>query len=359
MTTKHLQFCLNYLQTHDPGVAYKMTYPKVSPKSVYAAASRLMARPDVSAWIEETERSMHRRVLKQIEEEQGEVLKKDLMTINQKRAVLTKIITGQTKRRRNVKTKYGYTVVEDDLPVYAVLRAIDMDTRLENFYNYLINPHTWRKTHNQYVNTPTLQQQVNILIAQTTEKQEEKETIQEIRTPAQENSPLGSTCPAAAGGEGVGPLAQENTPHKLSPAGGGVRQASDGGGALAKENHIPHLPGITSRFSGRGIGGHAPVKNNSPLGSACPATAGGEGAGPLEQENTPPDFNASAPLLPGQPPAPEQHVSEDSPLGSACPATAGGARVGSLAREPLAPEQHLTTELANSLRQNKNHSLNN
>lgn len=168
MNSRHLQFCLNYLQTNDPGVAYKMAYPKANNNSVYAAASRLMARPDVSAWIAETEQRMHDRVMRQVEQEQGDTLKEQLLTINQKRAVLTKIITGETKRVRHIKTKYSYEKVEDDLPIYAVLRAIDMDTRLENFYNLLSNPDSWKRAQTVYVNTPTLQQQVNVLVSQTT-----------------------------------------------------------------------------------------------------------------------------------------------------------------------------------------------
>src|SRR5690606_34529132 len=77
------------------------------------------------------------------------------------------------------KGKYGMDRVEEDLPVYAVLRAVDLDTRLENFYNYLTRSDTWRKAQNIYVNTPTLQQQVNILISQTAEKEESRDT-QEI-----------------------------------------------------------------------------------------------------------------------------------------------------------------------------------
>lgn len=184
MKPKHYQFCLNYLRTHDPGVAYKMTYPKASIKSVYAAASRLMAREDVAAWIRETEERMHERALREVEEQTTTKLKEQLMTINEKRTILTKIITGETKRKRHIKTKYGTREIEDDLPVYAVLRAIDMDTRLENFYNLLTNPHTWQRAQAVYVNTPTLQQQVNVLIAQntptpTTSQQDDTPTQQE------------------------------------------------------------------------------------------------------------------------------------------------------------------------------------
>lgn len=60
-------------------------------------------------------------------------------------------------------------------PVYAVIRAIDMDTRLEMLSNYLLNRHSTTGVQNQYIiNAPTLQQQVNILISQT--QQEEKNT---------------------------------------------------------------------------------------------------------------------------------------------------------------------------------------
>lgn len=225
MTSKHLKFCLFYLQTNDPGVAYKMVYPKANNHSVYAAASRLMARPDVSAWIKETEERVHDRALREIEEDMGGVLKNQLLTINQKRAVLTKIITGETKRVRHIKTKYSYEKVEDDLPVYAVLRAIDMDTRLENFYNCLTNAEIWRKTQNQYVNTPTLQQQVNILIAQTTAQKEEDNEHQ--------ISPVGAEQ-----------LVPENVPDVSSPqpepcssrVQGATRQSEVKSGKLVLEN---------------------------------------------------------------------------------------------------------------------------
>lgn len=176
-----------------------MAYPKASNNSVYAAASRLMARPDVSAWIAETEQRMHDRVMRQVEQEQGDTLKEQLLTINQKRAVLTKIITGETKRVRHIKTKYSYEKVEDDLPIYAVLRAIDMDTRLENFYNLLSNPDTWRRTQNVYVNTPTLQQQVNVLINQTTE-QNKKDQMQVNTYTQHKNNESKADLPFKVGG---------------------------------------------------------------------------------------------------------------------------------------------------------------
>ena len=163
---KHLQFCLYYLQTNEPAVAYSMTYPKASTKSLYAAASRLLARPDVTAWINETRYRMQERLLQEIEEKEVTQKKEELLSINQKRAVLTRIINGETRRTRHIKTKYGCTKVQDDLPIYAVLRAIDMDTRLENFQNYLLHRDSWGKSPSLYINTPTLQQQVNILIAQ-------------------------------------------------------------------------------------------------------------------------------------------------------------------------------------------------
>lgn len=164
---KHLQFCLYYLQTNEPAVAYSMAYPKASTKSLYAAASRLLARPDVTAWINETRYRMQERLLQEIEEKEVTQKKEALLSINQKRAVLTRIINGETRRTRHIKTKYGCTKVQDDLPIYAVLRAIDMDTRLENFQNYLLHRDSWGKSPSLYINTPTLQQQVNILIAQT------------------------------------------------------------------------------------------------------------------------------------------------------------------------------------------------
>ena len=215
---KHLQFCMAYLQTSDPGVAYKMTYPKAGMKSLYAAASRLMARPEVSAWIEDTREMMQQRILREIQADQVQAKKEQLLSINEKRNVLTRIITGEAKRSRHIKTKYGVTKVEDDQPVYAILRAIDMDTRLENFQNYLIHRDSWGKTPVLHINPPTLQQQVNILIAQAT-KEEMPEGHKTIPILTKEGS-MDVLPPAGEVHSGEVAPTQKN----LSPAGGGVRR---------------------------------------------------------------------------------------------------------------------------------------
>ncbi|MBZ0097946.1 MAG: hypothetical protein K8F30_02625 [Taibaiella sp.] len=189
MTKKHLQFCIYYMQVGDPLVAYKMTYPRAAVKSLPASVSRLMARPEVAEWVNGTEERVHNRMMRKFHNEHYDKFKDQLLTINQKRTVLTKIITGETKRVRYVQAKYGLQKIEEPLPVYAVLRAVDLDTRLENFYNYLTRSDTWRKTQNIYVNTPTLQQQVNILINQTTEKEENKEAPVEIEVPKRPSPP--------------------------------------------------------------------------------------------------------------------------------------------------------------------------
>lgn len=187
---KHLEFVLNYLGTKDPAVAYGQTYPNASFKSYSAGASRILARPEVRDYVEFTERRMEDRLLTQIEAEQ-EAKKQQLLSINDKRAVLTKIITGETKRVRFIKNKYGPQKVEEDLPVYAVLRAVDMDTRLETFYNILLHRQDWStpQSRTTYINTPTLQQQVNILISQATQEQN-----------VNVNSPLEGGSLAEAGG---------------------------------------------------------------------------------------------------------------------------------------------------------------
>ena len=240
MTKKHLQFCIYYMQTGDPQVAYKMTYPRAAVKSLKASVSRLMARPDVAEWVNGTEERVHNRMMRKFHNEHYDSFKEKLLTINEKRTVLTKIITGETKRIRFVKAKYGVQKVEEDLPVYAVLRAIDLDTRLENFYNYLTRSDTWRKAENIYVNTPTLQQQVNILISQTTGKEESKDTLEippfkevahervtedvhshRTDTPEELNeSPLVFIPPKAGGDRGsLAPdnRKEQNTPHKKTP----------------------------------------------------------------------------------------------------------------------------------------------
>ncbi|HEY9177713.1 MAG TPA: hypothetical protein VIN07_08490, partial [Flavipsychrobacter sp.] len=176
-------------------------------KSLKASVSRLMARPDVAEWVTGTEERVHNRMMRKFHNEHYDQFKEKLLTINEKRTVLTKIIKGETKRVRYVKVKYGVQKVEEDLPADTVLRAIDLDTRLENFYNYLTRSDTWRKAQNIYVNTPTLQQQVNILISQTNGKEEDKNTLVPRQIKSVIESPL-------QGDRGI--LAQE-TPQPEKP----------------------------------------------------------------------------------------------------------------------------------------------
>lgn len=214
MTKKHLQFCIYYMQTGDQQVAYKMTYPRAAVKSLKASASRLMARPDVAEWVNGTEERVHNRMMRQFHSEHYDEFKEKLLTINEKRTVLTKIIKGETKRVRYVKVKYGVQKVEEDLSADTVLRAIDLDTRLENFYNYLTRSDTWRKTQNIYVNTPTLQQQVNILINQTSEKEETKVVQADIET-SPPGRGVGEPCAQAGWVHSRGKIAQDTPESEL------------------------------------------------------------------------------------------------------------------------------------------------
>ncbi len=256
---KHLQFCMAYLQTSDPGVAYKMTYPKAGMKSLYAAASRLMARPEVSAWIEDTREMMQQRILREIQADQVQAKKEQLLSINEKRNVLTRIITGEAKRSRHIKTKYGVTKVEDDQPVYAILRAIDMDTRLENFQNYLIHRDSWGKTPVLHINPPTLQQQVNILIAQAT-KEEIPEGHKTIPLLTKEGS-MDVLPPAEEVHAGEVAPAQEN----LSPAGGGVRRTGVDPLAQEKATQEKATPEKVPSPRERAEGEVSPASNTSLL----------------------------------------------------------------------------------------------
>lgn len=203
---KHLEFCMNYLQTNDPGVAYKMTYPKAGIKSLYAAASRLMARPDVSAWIAETRYQMQERLLREMEDAHVQAKKQQVLTVTEKRAVLTALILGETKRIRHIPTKYGTTRVGEDQPVYAILRAIDLDTRLENYQNHLLHRNVFTpQSPAVYINTTqsstTLIEQVNILIAKAENPEKDAKPLLEDDSNAAIQP---QEIPSPPSGEGAG-----------------------------------------------------------------------------------------------------------------------------------------------------------
>lgn len=170
---KHLTFAMIYIQHRDPELAYKTAYPKSRPSSWAAGASRLLARPDIAGWIAATEERIHFAMLQRLEEEEGSRRSHQLLSLHDKRDILARIITGQVRRRRYIATKQGVQQVSEDLPTHTILRAIDLDTRLDMLYNYLLQHHGKAPQGNTYINAPTLQQQVNILISRTMEQSTE------------------------------------------------------------------------------------------------------------------------------------------------------------------------------------------
>lgn len=182
MKPKHMQFAMNYLRTKDAELAYKLTYPRAGVQSLASAASRLLARDDISTWLEATEDAIRSRAIAEVEQEEAGKLRHELLSINQKRDILAKMATGQYKRKRFIKTKYGATQVEDDLHPFAILKAIDLDTRLEMFYNFLLSKgmctsQNTREGQQYFVNAPSLQQQVNILIAEAQQPHAQQNNI--------------------------------------------------------------------------------------------------------------------------------------------------------------------------------------
>ena len=130
MKPEHELFVKGMIQHGDKRRAYQSAYPGVSPESARTAANRLLRDPEIFNRILDITRRARNRALEELDDEAFEMAQQQLLTIREKRAALTEMVNGNYKRKRYIKLKDKVEVVYEDISVYAVLRAIELDSKL-------------------------------------------------------------------------------------------------------------------------------------------------------------------------------------------------------------------------------------
>jgi hypothetical protein len=131
---QHEVFVKAMIEHNDPTKAYSIAYPNVSLASAQAAGSRLYARPDIRARItpalEEKYRAIHKEAMI-LAEEAGRLRAEEVC---RKRMFLAMVVRCEARKRKAYKTKEGLLIVQEDPSHDTVIRAIELDLRLQDGY---------------------------------------------------------------------------------------------------------------------------------------------------------------------------------------------------------------------------------
>lgn len=130
MKQEHSRFVQGMILHGDKKRAYKEAYPDVTDESARVAANRLLREPEIWQCINEITKRAQQKALEELEAEATGQARRQLLSLQSKRAVLAAIVNGDVQRKRYIKLRDRVEVVFEDVSVYAMLRAIELDSRL-------------------------------------------------------------------------------------------------------------------------------------------------------------------------------------------------------------------------------------
>ncbi|MEZ5018195.1 MAG: terminase small subunit [Flavipsychrobacter sp.] len=135
---KHQTFVTQYLLTGDAVQAYTTAYPNAHGEAARAAASRLLARPEIATQIAQAQQQARSTAVAALEVVTSQHLQQEYVSIAEKRAILAKMIGGDWKRKRYINLRQRVELVEEGISNHALLRAIELDTKLAIMQEQLV-----------------------------------------------------------------------------------------------------------------------------------------------------------------------------------------------------------------------------
>ncbi|WP_276131656.1 hypothetical protein [Polluticoccus soli] len=137
--------------------AYNDAYPGVSPTSARKAANRLLKYTHIRERIEPVFERARNKAMQQLELAAGTRIANDLTTVYERRILLAGIIRGEITLQRAIRLKGRIEVAEQDMDPFVVLKAIELDCRLEAGYSWPTHDDIIQRQQdriNHYLNSP-------------------------------------------------------------------------------------------------------------------------------------------------------------------------------------------------------------
>lgn len=135
MKPEHEIFIRQMAAHGDKYRAYKEAYPDADGESLRKAAERLARRADIAQMLSVIEDTAREKIIKEAAEMAEERTRAEMASIEERRALLARMMRGQHKVKRCVKLGNAVQEIEEDINPFAIIRAIELDTKLEALYN--------------------------------------------------------------------------------------------------------------------------------------------------------------------------------------------------------------------------------
>src|SRR5689334_81541 len=131
MNKRQERFAMEYIRTGNATEAYQIIYGVENEESARVSAARLLERDDIDALVRSYNEPMKQRMRAEIVAEAEQRIKREMLSNDERRYALADMVKGRTKVRRHFKYKDHSEEVIDDPSPMAILRAIELDTKLE------------------------------------------------------------------------------------------------------------------------------------------------------------------------------------------------------------------------------------
>lgn len=135
LNARHLLFINEMIRHGDKLKAYATAYPDARGEALRKAAERLMKNPAIAQQIDEVRAQIRHEAYVAAYAACMEDMKTELLSMQKRRAILAQLATCEMKVGRYVKYNGDYVMVYEDPRPRDIIRAIELDTKLEEACN--------------------------------------------------------------------------------------------------------------------------------------------------------------------------------------------------------------------------------
>lgn len=141
MKPQHEIFVREMIRHGNKTQAYLAAYPDATGEALRTAATRLLNKPHTWQAINSILQPIREKAAAELEATAIHRIKEEICTLQQRREALAKIILGKMQVKKHIRLKDTIQEVYDDVSPYAIIRAIDLDSKLAaNKYKEKIQP---------------------------------------------------------------------------------------------------------------------------------------------------------------------------------------------------------------------------